>query len=132
MIQVTSAISQNASQLSIPIETSSLEPLQVITKQTCDENVRIMRGKDGDHAAWHSILVSSEKLMNIKQRQIGSFIQVEDFGRNIEYLNKAGVVCQASGYGTNPPDQLMKWINENYGKSNTYFDRMFNLKLNRY
>jgi hypothetical protein len=61
-------------------------------------------------------LRSYEKLADFQQKKNGPFIQVEDFGRNIEYRNKAGVVCQASGYGMAPPEELMKWINENYGK----------------
>jgi hypothetical protein len=97
-----------------------LKPIEVITKQTCNESVQIFRGKDGDRLAWHVILVLYEKLANFKQKKSGSFIQVEDFGRNIEYRNKAGVVCQASGYDTAPPEELMKWINENYGNSCDY------------
>jgi hypothetical protein len=105
--------------------------MEVITRQTCSESIDIMRGKDGDRSAWHVILVSYEKLAALKQKNIRTMIQVEDFGRNIEYRDKAGVVCQASGYGTGPPEQLMKWINENYGKSYLCSDRMFNLKLHR-
>jgi hypothetical protein len=81
-----------------------------------------MRGKDGDRSAWHVILVSYDKHADFKQNKTGPLIKVEDFGRNIIYRDNAGIICQASGYGTGPPEQLMKWINENYGKSYLKFD----------
>jgi len=96
--------------------------MEVITKQTYRECVEIMRGKDGDLPAWHVILVSYEKHADFKRNRTGRLIKVEDFGRNIEYRDHAGVICQASGYGAGPPEQLMKWINENYGKSYLKFD----------
>lgn len=91
--------------------------MEVITKQTCSESVEVVRGKAGDRSAWHVILVSYEKHAVFKRMKTESSIQVDDVGRNIKYRDSAGVVCQASGYGTAPPEQLMKWINENYGKS---------------
>jgi hypothetical protein len=96
--------------------------MEVVTKQTCNESVEEIRGKDGDRPAWHIILVSYEKHAVFRQKKTELWIQVEDFGRNIKYRDKAGVIFQASGYGTGPPEQLTKWINENYGKSYLYFD----------
>jgi len=96
--------------------------MEVITKQTCNESVEVVKGKDGDRSAWHVILLSYEKQAIFKQKKIEPWIKIEDFGRNIKYRDKAGVICQASGYGTEPSEQLMKWINENYGKSYCYFD----------
>jgi hypothetical protein len=81
-----------------------------------------MRGKDGDRSAWHVILVSYDKYADFKQNKTGPLIKVEDFGRNIIYRDNAGIICQASGYGTGPPEQLMKWINENYGKGYLKFN----------
>ena len=97
----------------------------MITKQACNESVQVITGKDGERLAWHVILVFYEKLADFQQKRSRPFIQVEDFGRNIEYRNRAGVVCQASGYGAAPPEELMKWINENYGKSFEYICMIF-------
>jgi hypothetical protein len=96
--------------------------MEVITKQTYRECVEIIRGKDGDRSAWHVILVSYNRHAVFKQKKSEPLINVEDFGRNIKYRDRAGVICQASGYGTGPPEELMKWINKNYGKSYLKFD----------
>ena len=97
-------------------EQAYCEPIEVLTRQKCDESVYVLNGKDGDQPAWHIILISYEKCMNLDPRNIGPYIRVEDLGRNIQYRNKAGETIQASGYGLHPPDKLMKWMNENYGK----------------
>jgi hypothetical protein len=91
--------------------------MEVITRQTCSESVEEIKGKDGDRLAWHVILVPYKKYAIFKQKKAEPWIQIEDFGRNIKYRDKAGRIRQASGYGIGPPEQLMKWINENYGKN---------------
>ena len=91
--------------------------MEVITQQTCSESVKIIKGKVGDRPAWHVILVPYERQASFEQRTRESWIQVDEVGRNIRYRDQGGAMRQASGYGTEPPEQLMKWINENYGKS---------------
>jgi hypothetical protein len=99
--------------------------MEVITKQTCTEGIYVIRGKDGDRPAWHVILLSYDKHLALQQRILGSLIQVEEFGRNIGYRDKAGNVCQASGYGTKPPEQFKKWIDEQYGKTLSHMTVLF-------
>ncbi len=89
----------------------------MITRQSCNESVEQIKGKDGDRPAWHIILVASEKQAAFKQKKKEAWIQTSHLGCNIRYRDKSGTIRQASGYGTEPPEQLMKWINENYGKS---------------
>jgi hypothetical protein len=89
----------------------------VITRQSCSESVEEIKGKDGDLPAWHIILVPYEKQAAFKRTRTEPWIRINDFGCNIRYRDKAGAIRQASGFGTAPPEQLMKWINENYGKS---------------
>ena len=76
----------------------------------------MIRGLEGDRAAWHIILVQHEKLSALQQTSTEPFIEVDDFGRNILYRDRAGILRQASGYGAGPPEQLLRWIEENYGK----------------
>ncbi|CAF1133487.1 unnamed protein product [Adineta ricciae] len=115
--EITSSAANNGSLVSNSNETTEqayCEPIEVLTRQKCDESVYVLNGKDGDQPAWHIILISYEKYINLDSRNIGPYIRVEDLGRNIQYRNKAGEICQASGYGLHPPEKLMKWINENY------------------
>jgi hypothetical protein len=98
------------------ISTESPEPSKVVTQQTSAEKTFVIRGLEGDRAAWHIILIQHEKLFALQQTSTEPFMQVEDFGRNIQFRDRAGRVRQASGYGTEPPEQLVSWIDEQYGE----------------
>ena len=93
------------------------EPSEVITKQSCNESVEVVKGKDDEgRPFWHIILVPFEKQANFKEKEKLPTFRITDFGCHIRYRDKAGILRQTSGYGTEPPEKLMKWINENYGK----------------
>ena len=98
-------------------EQASSDPSEVITLQQCDECIEIIRGKDGERPVWHIILVPLAKDGIFKQKKTETWIQIDDFGRNIRYRDRTGTMRQASGYGYSPAEQLIKWINENYGKT---------------
>ena len=87
-----------------------------MTQQTSAECTFVIKGVDGDRAAWHIILVQHEKLFALQRTSLEPFIEVKDFGRNIHYRDETGTVRQASGYGPEPPEQLLQWIEKYYGK----------------
>lgn len=89
----------------------------MITLQQYDECIEIIRGKDGERRVWHIILVPLKNDAIFKQKKTETWIQIDDFGRNIRYCDRTGTMRQASGYGDNPPESLLKWINDNYGKN---------------
>ena len=95
-----------------------------MTKQKADESVYILKGKHQDRAAWHAILVPYDKRPGPNLAKGGAHVRVEDFGRNMEYLDESGGIHQASGFSEQPPAKLMAWIRENYGKTRRTFERI--------
>ncbi len=87
----------------------------VITKQTYSEALYIIRGKDQGCSAWHYILVPYDKINTLKEQKSELTIDITEFGCIVQYLNRAGDVCTASGWGEEPPEKLKKWIEEQYG-----------------
>jgi hypothetical protein len=88
----------------------------VVTKQTYDEGLFIIRVTYDGRAAWHCTLVPFHKKKSLEQLSTGSTINPLDFSRFIQYRNEDNDVCTASGWGDDPPEKLKKWIHENYRK----------------
>ncbi len=74
------------------------------TKKALEGKVFLIRGKDNDRPAWHYVLVSPEKIKELRQQKSGTNIDVTDFGSIIR-----------SGWGENPSDEIVKEIEEEYG-----------------
>jgi tetratricopeptide (TPR) repeat protein len=69
-----------------------------------------VRGKDKGKPAWHYILIEDElKYQEIKKQKPGKNIDVTDYGRILE-----------SGWGKNPPKNIVEKINKEYGYEPDY------------
>ena len=90
--------------------------MEVLTKQAYNEVLYTIRGLDGDRPAWHIVLARYEKLIDLQHKQIEDVLVTNELGRNIRYRDTAGTEHQASGYGAKPPEVLMQWLEENYGR----------------
>jgi hypothetical protein len=74
------------------------------TKKALEGKVFLIRGKDNGRAAWHYVLVSPEKIKELRHQKSGTNIDVTDFGKIIR-----------SGWGENPSEEIEKEIEEEYG-----------------
>ncbi len=74
------------------------------TKKALEGKVFLIRGKDNGKPAWHYVLVSPEKIQQLKKQKSGTNIDVTDFGKIIK-----------SGWGEDPSDEIVKEIEEEYG-----------------
>ncbi len=78
--------------------------------------MKIILGKNQGSPAWFYILVPAHKLADLKAQQVGTRLDVTQFGSMIKYRNKRGEVKPMSGWGTDPPKMIETWIDEHYGK----------------
>ena len=74
------------------------------TKKALEGKVFLIRGKDNGRAAWHYVLVSPEKIKELRHQKSGTNIDVTDFGNIIR-----------SGWGENPSDEIVKEVEDEYG-----------------
>ena len=68
------------------------------------EFVYLVRGKDKGRPAWHYVLVEKLKLPIFLKKTNGGTVDVSEYGK-ILY----------SGWGENPPEDIVKKIEEEYG-----------------
>ncbi|CAF4289774.1 unnamed protein product [Rotaria sp. Silwood2] len=100
-------------------------PKDIITEQTLDESVFLIRGNDRGRPAWHYILVPIYKCADLNANPAGSNIDVTNFGSFIKYRNNRDEIKQMSGWGTDPPNIIQKWIDTHY--STAAVDESINL-----
>ena len=93
--------------------------MEVVTKQKYHEHVYLLRRKDTKDETWHYVLVPHDQMSLIRDFEQGKKVSLNSCYRDIEYRDEHGVLQRATGLGKDPPDHLVKWINENYGKTNT-------------
>lgn len=75
----------------------------MIKPQQLRNNLFIVRGKDSGLAAWHILLVDKLKLILFERAVATGTLDVADFGQVLK-----------SGWGENPPEDVVEKIKEQY------------------
>lgn len=88
------------------VASANLKKLSVYNLDRSEpRSVFCIRGKDNGRPAWHYVLVDTrQKRFKLKDQTKGSNIDVKDYGRIVK-----------SGWGEDPPKEVMKEIEEEYG-----------------
>ena len=89
-------------------------PREKVTKQMWNEGLHIFRGKDKGRPVWHYVVANVEKITS-RKCWIGDTVDMAQIGQLVKYRNELGRVEGASGWGTDPPDYLQKWLQDSYG-----------------
>src|SRR5690348_5779907 len=92
--------------------TSENKPKIELTKQTWSDTPFIIRGTDEGVPAWHYILVPFNKLLDLKNQQIGASFDCTKFDSIIKYRDDQGLPFPMSGWGRDPPITLQTWFDE--------------------
>ena len=95
--------------------------MEVITKQKCHEHVYLLRYKYEERDAWYYLLTPYDKLPLIKKYEKGERVDLNGCYRPIEYRDEHGEIRRASGYGKDPPNQMIDWIKHHYGKKSKLY-----------
>ena len=90
--------------------------MEILTQQSYDESLYVVRGSDQNRLAWHVVLATMKILHESQSQPTVYVMEVDQLGRNIFYRDIHGKVRQASGFGPEPPESLMSWLNDNYGQ----------------
>jgi hypothetical protein len=94
---------------------SEAKPTAKVTEQTWTESAFIIRGKENNIPAWHYILVPYYKRTPLNSSENGATIDITEFGSVIQYRDDRGRIRPMSGWGTDPPAHIQKWIHKHYG-----------------
>lgn len=74
-----------------------------LAQESVGDRVYLVRGKDGGRPAWHYVMIDPLKLEVFKQNLATRSLDVSDYG-----------VILYSGWGEDPPDQIVETIRETY------------------
>jgi hypothetical protein len=94
----------DAAQKALKTKSQGFEKVVKKKRNPLEGKVFLVRGKDNGRAAWHYVLVSKEREIELKKQRAGTNIDVADYGKIIK-----------SGWGEEPSDEIKKQIEEEYG-----------------
>lgn len=80
-----------------------------------NEGIYLIRGRNEGRPVWRYILAKAKKSAPLKSL-VGTNIDTNEIGRDIQYRDQLGRVEKACGLGANPPKHLKKWLGDRYGK----------------
>ncbi|CAF1329795.1 unnamed protein product [Adineta steineri] len=90
------------------------KPILPLRKQKWNEIVCLLQGKEKCIPYWYYIIVSHEKINDLRSKPIGETIDYTKFGCVIQYKNDRNEIVSMSGWGTDPPRSLKLWFNKHY------------------
>lgn len=91
--------------------------MELVTKQKYHEHLCLLICKDAKGETWYYALVPNNKMPLIRDFKQGKKVCLNGCYRYIEYRDEHGVLQRATGPGKDPPNNIVKWINANYGKT---------------
>jgi TIR domain len=108
MVLRSLAPTEDADQLNRLIEAGQIDQAVDLLRAMVREEtslIYIVRGKDEGRPAWHFVKIDHSKLASFKQALLTGSLNASDYG---EILH--------SGFGENPPEEIMREVTEKYGK----------------
>ena len=76
--------------------TNESKPIEGLTKQSWNESLFLIRGRDEGIPAWHYILVPHHKIDQLKNHQSDETIDCQQFGTLIQYRDNHGMISPSS------------------------------------